>query len=187
MNWKLSLLSLCLSNGIAQAIPLLIAPETPDLSGGSFLAPYSAGTVTYDQLILSSAFSALTGPALLTGINLNTSLNSPGFMGQLVGATIRVGVTSVNRTTISSTLSNNATGPLSLVASNYTPVFQAGPFNHAIVFDTPFLYNPASGNLLIEIFQPSAVGVSLQLSAASQTARAVNSSLFGNSTSSHCR
>lgn len=113
---------------------------------------------------------------MLTGINL--IVRSGSFPATVSGGIIRVGATSANRSTISSTLSNN--GTLTQVAANYSPVFQAGLFNYAITFDTPFSYNPAAGNLLIEIFQPNSIGVDLRTATSTQSATAYNSTTFGN-------
>ncbi len=157
LKWALA----ALLAGQVWAAPIFVTPDgsTPD---GTDLLPLgpaelSFGDSTFQQITNSSAFSTLGGPAVLTGIrfiNGNAAALTP-----ILGGTISMGTTSVSAATMSGTLSSNATGPLTLVASDYALTALAGTFDIQILFDTPYLYDPGAGNLILQFFTPGTYGI----------------------------
>lgn len=84
----------------------------------------------------------------------------------MLGATLSIGVTPVTTSGISHILPDNAPGGLTLVASDYTLVL-SGPvgsdtYDVSLQLDTPFLYNPADGNLILQFFTPASYGMAVR-------------------------
>lgn len=145
----------------AWAVPIFVTPDGSTFTGSDVLplGPGDAafGDSTLQQITNSSAFSSLTGPTLLTGIRFINSESTP--LTTVTGGTISVGTTSVSPGAISSTLSSNLSGPLTLVASDYALTALTGAFDIQILFDTPYLYDPAAGNLILQFFTPGTYAI----------------------------
>lgn len=171
---RLVFLTLSLS-GMALAVPVTVVPDPlgPVPDGAPFNPALSGNTTSVlQQVTLSSAFGSL-GPAFLTGLDFRyaNGNNAPFVM---TGATISASVTPVTPAGLSLTQAANlGPGGLSLVASNYTLQAAAGLFNLHVQLDTPFFYNPASGNLLLQFDTPGNSGPSVAANSASPVAGSV--------------
>jgi hypothetical protein len=117
-------------------------------------------TMRYQQVFNSSEFSAAGGPMLITAIAFRPdSVYGAAFSATLSSVQINLSTTSVNASTLGSTFANNVgandtvvfNGPLSL-SSAFTG-HAGGPkdFDIVITLTTPFVYNSASGNLLLDV------------------------------------
>ena len=137
------------------ALPSPLAAGPVLLEGGPHYLynglPFSqnCGNTRYQQIYSSSLFS---GPVDI--LSLAFSPDSSGLYSAVVD--IRLTTTSVAVDGISSNLDSNFVTPLTTVFSNtaFTQVVTGGPETFSLVFDfasTPFFYNPASGNLLLDI------------------------------------
>ena len=70
------------------------------------------------------------------------------------------------------------------MAANFTLVLTgtlgANAYDGHLAFDTPFLYDPADGNLLLEFFTPSTFGMGVRSNSASTTSgSAFDSAVIG--------
>jgi hypothetical protein len=140
-------LGLMASTASAQVFPT--GPST----GYNFL-PFGVNqTATYQQVYLSSLFGG--SPVSISEIAFATN---PARQGQQadMDVTIRMGYTARAPGGLSITLSDNPDGPLTqvytitnLVHTNASP--DPNTFDLVFTLDTPFNYNPAQNNLLIQI------------------------------------
>ncbi len=74
---------------------------------------------------------------------------------------------------------SNITNGTTAVASNFTLNFIGGSFNSAIVFTTPFLYDPSKGNLLIQFTGGPGAGFSTDAQTTGRTGASRAGSGFG--------
>ncbi len=119
-----------------------------------------SGGMTYEQVFAASQFSSLSGPTLLTGIDFRNGdfVNEP-FSATISNIVLTLSTVSIAPDGLSSNFASN-------IGANNTSVFDgsltlsstdaAGPgntyaFDIDIVFQTPFLYDPAAGNLLLYV------------------------------------
>jgi len=128
------------------------------VEGNSFLTrPPTA--YRYMQLISSSEFSALAGPVLITEFHFRPDAADSGAGSILTsGQQIFLSTTSQTVSTLSPTFANNigADNTLVLTSGGFSTNNLPGPgnthqFDIAFPLTTPFLYNPAAGNLLLDI------------------------------------
>jgi hypothetical protein len=114
----------------------------------------------YQQVYASSQFSALTGPQLITEILFRPDATlGQAFSSTLPNIEIALSTTSKAPDGLSATFAanvgaNNTTvysGPLSLLSSATRPPGGPKAFDIAINLTTPFLYDPAAGNLLLDV------------------------------------
>jgi len=122
------------------------------------IAYFSLGSERYQQVYETSLFSSLpAGGAEITGIAFRIADVGTSFSTTLPDIQLDLSTTSVGENTLSTTFANNvgsddtivyAEGPLSLSG---TGGGSPNPFNVIINFSQPFVYNPANGNLLLDV------------------------------------
>lgn len=114
------------------------------------------------QFTLSTAFSALGGPANLLSLDFSSpTIVAPGTMVTATGNTIAAGFTTVALASLTTNQATNLSNPLTTVASSYSIVSQAGVFNWHIDFTTPIMYDPSQGNLVLQFVNTTSAGVSV--------------------------
>jgi hypothetical protein len=123
-------------------------------SPGPFLIDYSAApSARWQQVYGASDFARVGAPMFITEIRFETALNSPGFVDTSL-ANLRIDFSTTARVPdgLSSTFAEN-------IGANDTVVF-SGPFDFTdygggfgihIPLQTPFLFDPAQGNLLMDV------------------------------------
>lgn len=155
-----------------------------------------AGSIpTMHQVFASSLFSNITGgqSALITSIGFAPGVNGTFNLGQVtinLGYTNAIpGQTSANGGLVMPTMGGggNFNGAPTLFYSNAATSFTftgQSSSNFQMVFSgTPFVYNPANGNLLVEIIVPSSANTTLTVSRAAgsaESSRAFNGTRFAN-------
>jgi hypothetical protein len=160
----LSLTVFLLAEGVAQA-NLIVAPNSLETVEGnsSLLYPLacvgSGGSARYQQVFSASEFASLNGPQLITQIAFRADA-SQGASSYWAGLNVQINfsTTSLGPDGLSSTFSSNVgpdnitvySGWLSHTGSTFgEPVPRS--FNTIIPLQTPFLYNPSAGNLLLDV------------------------------------
>ncbi|HEV3165876.1 MAG TPA: PEP-CTERM sorting domain-containing protein [Isosphaeraceae bacterium] len=118
------------------------------------------GGMRYQQVFASSQFGSFTGPELINEMDLrNGVFVSQAFTSTISNIQIALSTTSKAPDGLDPTFANN-TGPDSTTVYNGSLTLSstnaAGPgnthvFDVVISFQTPFLYNPAAGNLLLDV------------------------------------
>jgi hypothetical protein len=124
------------------------------------LSFFSLTSMRYQQVFNSSEFSAAGGPMLITGIRFRPDTDTgAAFASTLSSVRIDLSTTSVNASTLGSVFAGNVganntvvfNGALSLSSAYTGPVGGPKNFDIVITLTTPFLYNSASGNLLLDV------------------------------------
>lgn len=138
------------ASSIAWAVPVLVAPE--GIGNGNNGLPFStSGSIRLQIETDASAFSSLSGPMYLTALDfVNTG---GGSQSNFAGSSLSVGLTNLSHGSLTNNLDANYLGSLTLVASSYSLVQNpdsASLFDLQLVFDTPFLYDPSLGNLILD-------------------------------------
>jgi hypothetical protein len=115
----------------------------------------------YQQVYDSSQFSSLGGPVLIHQILFRPdAFTGAAFSSTLPSIQIDLSTTSATPASLSTTYANNVgaddrvvfgPGPLSLSSSFTGPPGGPKAFDIVINLTTPFLYNPANGNLLMDV------------------------------------
>jgi hypothetical protein len=122
----------------------------------------AANSMRYQQVYGSGAFGTPSVPLLITQIAFRPDTGDSGapFASTLANVRINLSTTSRAVDDLSTTFANNVgtnnltvfSGPLSL-SSNDTPAAGGSrAFDIIINLATPFLYDPAAGNLLLDVF-----------------------------------
>ena len=143
-------------------VPNSLAQTEGNLFNGfPFNVGNNPGMMRYQQVFASSQFSALVaGGEFITQIAFRpeSSSNGSAFSSTLPNIQINLSTTTRNPDALSTTFSTN-------VGTDDTPVFGPGPlalfsaktggtpkdFDILIGLTTPFFYNPAAGNLLLDV------------------------------------
>jgi hypothetical protein len=173
LNCAVAAILMALAASPVAAELLTVVPGGFDNMGGGFQGPAplrfpGAGGSRTQQVYESQLFTNFAGPRLLTAIDLRTF---PGAAPSLFfGNTLTASNISITLSTtqfgdegnaLSATFADNIgddvtevySGGLTLTtaANGNTPV---SPFDYTITFQTPFLYDPSLGNLLIDVNIP---------------------------------
>lgn len=120
----------------------------------------SPATVRSQQVYAASEFGSLGGPAFITQIAFRPDGPSGvAFSSTLPGIQINLSTTSAAPDLLSTTFANNIgandttvfSGALALSSANTGPASGPTAFDIIINLTTPFLYNPAAGNLLLDV------------------------------------
>jgi PEP-CTERM motif len=119
------------------------------------------GGMRYQEVYASSQFSAFGGtPQLITEIDLrNGVLVNEAFTATIPNITISLSTTAKAPDGLSATFANNVgpdntlvySGSLTLSSTNANGPGGTKVFDVAIKFQTPFLYDPTKGNLLLDV------------------------------------
>ncbi|WP_145367601.1 hypothetical protein [Maioricimonas rarisocia] len=124
------------------------------------IAGFGVASQRYQQVYGAPDFAALPGPVLITELVFRPD----GGLGRRFNQTltdiqINLSTTSVEPDNLSSTFADNVgaddtivfDGALSLSSADTGPAQGPRDFDIVIVLETPFLYNPAAGNLLLDV------------------------------------
>ena len=140
----------------------------------------------YQQVYAASEFGALTGPTLITQIAFRPDAQSgAAFSTAFSNVQFDLSTTGVAPNALSPTFASNIGADDTVVRSGAITIASAftgpssGPkaFDVVITLTTPFLYDPANGNLLLDIHKYSAESIDTQLD--SEAFSSVTSREFG--------
>lgn len=129
--------------------------------------PDYAISARYQQIYEANDFSSLTGPELVTHIAFRPDGEiAAGFAATLPNVQINLSTTSVAVDALSNIFAENIgpdetvvyTGALSLSTNWIGPVGGPKEFDIVITLQTPFLYDPTLGNLLLDVRNFETVG-----------------------------
>jgi hypothetical protein len=123
--------------------------------------PFSSGSpMRYQQVFGSSEFSAFSGPENITGVAFRPDgVHAGAFSYTISNIQINLSTSSAAPDALSSSFAANVgandtvvfSGSLSLSSAFTGPVGGPKDFDIMIPFQTPFLYDPSLGNLLLDV------------------------------------
>jgi hypothetical protein len=159
----------------AEVITIGTADPYPQLFPFSGIAGVETYSGEYQQIYTSNAFS---GPVTITSVAFATANDFSGESGS-------VGFSLSLSTTPFATLSDPSTDYASNRGSDITLVYNGtetipatvtGSFNFVIATTTPFVYNPALGDLLLDVYinTPDGSEINFEASQDATTARVYN-------------
>ena len=128
----------------------------------------------YQQVYAASEFSAATGPTLITQIAFRPDAASGGaFSTTFANVQFDLSTTSKQPNFLSANFASNVgaddrmvrSGSLTLSSAFTGPAAGPKDFDVIVTLTTPFVYDPAAGNLLLDIRKFSAEGIGQQLDA----------------------
>lgn len=143
---------LALAGGFAllcAALPALASPIVVGTSSSNNCYPFSCNySGDYQQVYTGSDFS---GPVTLTGLEFYNTQENSGVTSIAGTWTFSLSTTTAAWNTLSSTPASNIGGDNTLVYSG--SISQPWAFGDTLtfVFATPFTFNPANGNLLLDV------------------------------------
>ena len=128
------------------------------------LAPFSLASFVpsqrYQQVFAASEFAVLSGPQLITQISFRPDAEFGGaFSSTIPDIQINLSTTSAQPDSLSMILANNIgpddtmvfSGSLSLSSADSGPLGGPKDFDIVIALQTPFLYDPSVGDLLLDV------------------------------------
>lgn len=141
---------------------LVVSPGAQTASEGNTdnILPFSTAPVRYQQVYGAASFSSLSGPAEITDILFRPdSVFGNSFSSILPNVQIDLSTTTAQPDALSPTFALNVggndtvvySGPLALSSANSGPAAGPKTFDIDIHLMTPFLYDPAAGNLLLDV------------------------------------
>ena len=144
----------------AQLIVVPNANATTEGNGRLSTSPFNSTVSTrYQNIIAASQFSGITGPSFITQIAFRPdSTQATTFSNTFSNVQINLSTTSQTVAGLSPTFADNVglndqivySGALTLATTNQS-LGATKAFDIVINLQTPFLYNPAGGNLLLDI------------------------------------
>ena len=168
-------------NQAALLLILLLATLTTDVNATVLVAPssdastegntnsyspfnaFSNESVRYQQVFNATEFSSLGSAEYITQLIFRPDgVLGNAFSGKASGYKIYLSTTSASADNLSSTFSNNIGSDNTLVfngilllSSSFTgPAGGPKDFDIVLNLQTPFLYNPSAGNLLLDVSKP---------------------------------
>ena len=149
-------LLLSIVSAIAQATVVVVPNELENQQGlGASCAPFGScpGIQRYQQLYSSDQFSTLSGPMLISSVAFRTDTI---FRGDVTGSLsdIRMKLSTTDRSSLSPLFADNIGSDETIVyAGPYAYNLQQLPGAFEIVFplQSSFVYEPAEGNLVLEL------------------------------------
>ena len=139
----------------------IVSPSGLENTDGDVAGQDSNPPLRAQRLHPAADFSALDGPHYITGISLRADKLQPA---EAVGESSQfmMWLSTTDTTDLSSTYADNIgsdntlvfDGAISLTYPADGPVGGPQPWGTEIVFDTPFLYDPGQGNLLVDTDTP---------------------------------
>jgi hypothetical protein len=146
---------------------LITTPNGQSATEGNVnnISPFSIGAVgvnseRYQQVFAATEFSALSGPELITQILFRPD-SSTGFAFSSTLPNVQIDLSTTAKApdslnaSFSSNIGSNDTmvfsGALALSSTNSGPAGGPKDFDIIITLTTPFLYDPAGGNLLLDV------------------------------------
>jgi hypothetical protein len=124
------------------------------------IAAFSYTSMRYQQVFNSAEFSTAGGPMLITGIAFRPDTGSgSAFSSTLSSVQIDLSTTSASASTLGPVFASNVgandtvvfNGALSLSSAYAGPAGGPKNFDILITLTTPFVYNSANGNLLLDV------------------------------------
>lgn len=167
--------------GILQAAVITVPNSAANASVGSAnVFPFTfASTLVpsmrYQQVFDASQFSAIaSGGEFLTQVAFRREIDSEPFSISIAEIQINLSTTAAKPDQLSFTFVDNVgsddtvvldQGPLTLASTFVGPQGTLTPFDVSIVFDRPFFYDPAEGNLLLDVrnFSGGSLNTSLEV------------------------
>jgi hypothetical protein len=157
-----------ISGNSARADLLIVAPNAQAAAEGNSnngfpfnLSPFGVSSQRYQQVYAASEFSALSGPSFIAQILFRPdALEGGAFSSTLPNVQVNLSTTTKAPDGLSTTFASNigaddtivfGAGPLSLSSAFTGPAGGPKNFDITINLTTPFLYDPASGNLLLDV------------------------------------
>lgn len=168
-HWILRLLPVLILAGTSAAYgDSIIIPSGREASEGNSYTPlpfspslYGIQTQRHQQIYAAASFGANSAPQLITEIRFRPDSGAAGkaFTTTLPAVRIDLSTTPVGIGQLSRGFDSNlgaecATvfeGPLTISSNKTGPAFGPRDFDIVIPLTTPFLYDPAQGNLLMDI------------------------------------
>ena len=150
---------LCLASASkARADTVVVPNANTDVDGNSSV---SLGNTRFQQVYASSQFPS--GSILITQLAFRGDIGVPPVAGDTVYQ-VSLSTTHAVPDGLSMTFANNLGANNTLVYSGPVAFVTSGspnpnPFSNIVVFTTPFLYNPAAGNLLLDISVPAGFSI----------------------------
>jgi len=166
------------TSGAAQAAVIIVPGAYEEVEGvgqNNFPLSLTAGnTMRYQQVFGSGGFASLTGPSSITQIAFRPSVAQGAFTSTAT-IELRLSTTSMDPDGLSTTFADNVgiepevvySGTLAISSSASGPVAGPKAFDIVINFQTPFVYDPSEGNLLIDFRTTATSGVNFFLDAQS--------------------
>lgn len=159
-------LSPVLTVGVAAAQTVVVPNNLATVEGNAnnifpFQTPGpTPPSMRYQQVFAASQFAALSGPVLITEIAVRPDASFGNTLTVMINSIqINLSTTAAAPDGLSLTFANNIgaddtmvfSGSLSLTSAFTGP--PAGPkdFDYIILLQTPFLYDPSAGNLLLDV------------------------------------
>ena len=124
------------------------------------IAAFGLNSQRYQQVYLASEFAGVSGPQFVTQIAFRPDAGSGGaFSATLPNIQINLSTTPRGPDGLSTTFADNvgandtvvSSGPLTLSSAFAGPAAGPKAFDIVINLLTPFIYNPAAGNLLLDV------------------------------------
>jgi hypothetical protein len=152
-----------LAGASRSAAGVLVAPNAYTSSPGNadnrfpFLVN---GGMRYQQVFAASEFSSFGGPQQINEIDLRNGIFlNEAFTATIANIQIKLSTTARAPDALSSTFADNIgpdntlvySGSLTLSSTNAAGPGGTHVFDIRIVFQTPFLYDPSAGNLLMDV------------------------------------
>jgi len=163
----LGLVALGLAQSGAHAQTVVVPSGNTSVEGNSNngfpfnLIGFGLSSQRYQQVYDKSEFSSLSGPELITQILFRPDAGFGGaFSSTLPSVQIDLSTTGKAPDGLSATFADNVgandtvvyhTGPLALSSAFTGPANGPKDFDILINLDTPFLYDPTAGNLLLDV------------------------------------
>ena len=175
LSWMILGILVSATPGATLVAPSSFATTNGNAQGPSPLRFYGAGGSRVQQVYDQSLFSSANHPQLITAIQFRPYNGSPS---SLFGDTVNVSNIQINLSTtqhsgeganpLDATFANNTglnstpvySGPLSLTTGATGPAAGPKDFDYTINLQTPFLYTPSLGNLLVDFQIPVTATVS---------------------------
>lgn len=159
---SMAMLSFVLQQVTAHALVVPNGNLSLDGNANHFWPFFDLGGMHYQQVYDDSQFGALAvGGELVTGMAFRPDSERGGAFGPLTinNLTISLSTTSADPDSLSTVFADNVgadnttvlSGSVELSSNDSPGPGDTRAFDVVINFDTPFLYNPAAGNLLLDI------------------------------------
>ena len=172
---------ICLSTLDSGAAVIVAPGDLATVEGDARnLSPFFGGYPTagssqrYQQVFASSDFDSLDAPLLITAITFRPDKDQMPFLYTHPDIQINLSTTTSAPDFLDATFADNVgtddtivvnRGPLTLSSLSTGPVGGAMTFDIVVPFETPFLYDPEAGNLLLEVRRYVGSGVEIFLDA----------------------
>jgi PEP-CTERM motif len=157
---------LALAGGMVKADVIIVPSQDANVEGNfnnGFpfdISVFGISSQRYQQVYAASEFASLAGPQLITQIGFRPdAFFGSAFSSTLPNIRIDLSTTSASPGTLSNAFANNVgaddkvvfSGPVSLSSADTGPAGGPKNFDIFIPLQTPFLYDPSKGDLLLDV------------------------------------